>query len=151
MRKTIELSIVPLVVFSCKAQAPACKAPCKAQESKNVESAEIKQTNTIPNYIQKYQLPYPQALKYEPGSKYLQKSLDSLQKIEEHYHKTFKKAGFSQVLRQSQDNKILMQFSKKDEIYSVEVSKPIYAKANTIRISYSKVDYSKRKVKTNGN
>ena len=140
MCKAIVLSIVPLVIFSCK-----------AQESKNVESLEIKQTNTTPSYIQKYRLAYPQALRYEPGSKYLQKSLDSLQKIEEHYHGAFKKAGFSQALRQSQDNKILMQFSKKDEVYSVEVSKLVYAEVNTIRISYSKADYSKRKVKANGN
>ena len=51
----------------------------------------------------------------------------------------------------AQDNKILMQLSKKDEIYSVEVSKPIYAEVNTIRIRYSKANYSKRKVKPNGN
>ena len=51
----------------------------------------------------------------------------------------------------ARDNKSLMQFSKKDEIYSAEVSKPIYAEANAIRIRYSKADYSKRKVKTNGN
>ena len=135
---------MPFIVFSCKAQ--------KSKNVEfNVESAEIKQTNAIANYIQKYRLAYPQALRYEPGSKYLQKSLDSLQKIEEHYYEAFKKAGFSQALRQSQDNKILMQFSKKDEIYSVEVSKPIYGKANTIRIRYSKADYSNRKVKANGN
>jgi hypothetical protein len=127
---------------SDKTEKTAASLPVAAPES---NLPPIGSPADAPEYVRALSLLYPQAEIYRVENRIIQKSNHPLASIAEYYKKVLAKHEFTLTTRLEQTSGALLQFERKAEVISVDISKLPYADNFLIRIGRSEVDYNRGK------
>ncbi len=114
---------------------------CVCRKPANPDSVPpgLELATSAPQWVQNYHLVLPNSAIYQSAGRYVYKSFEAQQTIEGFYNTRLTSLGFEKVISMNQNNVRLLQFQRKTEIISVEISKLPYGKSNLIRLGHSKV------------
>lgn len=130
--------------FACadRTGKPAGQLPAEPHESNLPPTGSA---GDAPEYVRTLSLLYPQAEIYRVENRIIQKSNHPLSSIADYYKKVLAKHDFTLTTRLEQTSGALLQFERKAEVISVDISKLPYADNFLIRIGRSEVDYNRGK------